>query len=93
MVRILFVRVMFSYSKFWSNFIYFVAAGVNPVCMEAIKDIFDDLTKPELLTRCLGSRNQNANENLNSLIWKFCPKAVFAGKTLRYHSLWLDNRK
>ena len=43
--------------------------------MEAIKPIYKDLAKTELLTKCLEGYTQNANESLNSVIWKYCPKA------------------
>lgn len=48
--------------------------------MDAIKPIFNDLSHPRLLQRCLGGKTQNANESLNSVIWKFCPKTRGAGK-------------
>lgn len=54
--------------------------GVEPVCMEGIRDIFEDLTHPDLLKKCLGSHSQNVNENYNSVVWKFCPKTGYAGK-------------
>lgn len=47
--------------------------------MMAIKQIFEDLTSPNLLQRCIGAKTQNANESLHSVIWKFCPKTVFTG--------------
>ncbi|GFW50761.1 uncharacterized protein TNCV_3590431 [Trichonephila clavipes] len=34
------------------------------------------LSHPALLKKCLGGKTQNPNESLNSLIWKFCPKAI-----------------
>ncbi|GFW83753.1 uncharacterized protein TNCV_668661 [Trichonephila clavipes] len=34
------------------------------------------LSHPALLKKCLGSKTQNPNESLNSLIWKFCPKTI-----------------
>lgn len=45
------------------------------VVMEAIKPIFRDLGKTELLNKCLDGYTQNANESFNSIIWKLCPKS------------------
>lgn len=50
--------------------------------MEAIKPVFESLTAPELLTRCLGGKTQNANESLNSVIWKYCPKRIYTGQNI-----------
>lgn len=50
--------------------------------MDEIKDIFKDLSMPSLLKRCLGGHTQNANESLNALIWKFCPKTSGSGKKI-----------
>jgi hypothetical protein len=47
--------------------------------MEAIKPIFRDLAKPDLLSKCLHGKTQNVNEALNQLIWKRCPKDLFVG--------------
>lgn len=50
--------------------------------MDAIKPIFNDLSQPKLLQRCLGGKTQNSNESLNSLIWKLCPKTQGSGKRI-----------
>lgn len=50
--------------------------------MEFIKPIFIDLTKPELLRRCLKGKTQNANESYNNVLWNICPKKGFAGRTV-----------
>lgn len=36
--------------------------------IQALKPIYQDLSKKELLERCLGCYAQNANESLNQLI-------------------------
>lgn len=54
--------------------------GLPPVVMDAIKPVFEKLTKDELLERCVGGHTQNPNESLNSIIWKNVPKTVFCGK-------------
>lgn len=48
--------------------------------IEAIKPIYVDLSKDELLERCLGAFHQNNNECLNSVIWKFAPKTSWSGR-------------
>lgn len=57
-----------------NNTIHKAATTVPPDVMTAIKPIFNDLSKPELLQRCLQGCTQNANESLNSTIWKYCTK-------------------
>ena len=44
---------------------------------DIIKPIFQELSSDELLSKCLQSKTQNANESLNNLIWRKCPKNVF----------------
>ncbi|GFT60232.1 uncharacterized protein TNCV_4970591 [Trichonephila clavipes] len=46
---------------------------------EVIKPVFKDLSHLKLLRRCLGGETQNANESLNSLIWKYSPKLIGSG--------------
>ncbi|GFX93174.1 uncharacterized protein TNCV_4760531 [Trichonephila clavipes] len=46
---------------------------------EVIKPVFKDLSHLKLLRRCLGGKTQNANESLNSLIWKYSPKLILSG--------------
>ena len=42
--------------------------------------IFQRLSEESLLTRCMRARTKNANESLHQIVWKFCPKAMYAGK-------------
>jgi len=44
---------------------------------DIIKPIFQELSSDELLSKCLQGKTQNANESLNNLIWRKCPKNVF----------------
>eukprot|EP00795_Rhopilema_esculentum_P010097 gene10097-18749_t len=44
---------------------------------DIIKPIFEDLSRDELLSKCLNGQNQNAIESLNNMIWLQCPKRVF----------------
>lgn len=50
--------------------------------MDAIKPVFTDLTKEDLLQRCLGGYTQTRNLSLNSCIWKNVPKQFFCGRKL-----------
>jgi len=47
--------------------------------LQAIKPIYEDLSKEELLQRCLGGFTQNNNESYNQLIWKISPKHLPGG--------------
>lgn len=47
--------------------------------LTAIKPIYKDLSKEELLQRCLGGFTQNNNESYNQLIWKISPKNLPGG--------------
>ena len=47
--------------------------------MEKIKPIFKDLSKQELLKKCLHGNTQNPNESFNHCIWERIPKTIFVG--------------
>lgn len=47
--------------------------------MAEIKPVFKDLAKTELLRKCLRGYTQNANESVNNMVWKFCPKVKHHG--------------
>ena len=62
--------------------------GVNSWCQwqkaKALKRKFQhtnslDLSRPELLEKCLGGFTQNNNESFNGSVWKLLPKASFSG--------------
>ena len=48
---------------------------------DIIKPIFEDLSRDELLSKCLHGQTQNANESLNNMIWLKCPKRVFVKRS------------
>ncbi|CAH2097512.1 unnamed protein product [Euphydryas editha] len=50
-----------------------------PEVQVAIKPVFEDLSKDELLIRCLGAETQNNNEYFSLLIWTFAPKHLHSG--------------
>lgn len=47
--------------------------------LTVIKPIYEDLSKNELLGRCVGGFTQNNNESYNQLIWKISPKIIPSG--------------
>lgn len=47
--------------------------------LDAIKPIYEELSKDSLLERCVGGFNQNNNESYNQLIWKITPKIIPSG--------------
>lgn len=49
---------------------------------EAIKPIYNDLSRDELLQRCLGGYTQNTNECFNKIVWTIAPKNSSGGKLL-----------
>jgi len=42
-------------------------------------EIYEDLSKYELLERCVGGFTQNNNECYNSLVWQIAPKTTSSG--------------
>ncbi|GFW34427.1 uncharacterized protein TNCV_500451 [Trichonephila clavipes] len=50
--------------------------------MDAIKPVFNDLSQPKLLQKCLGGKTQNNDESINSLIWKLCLKTLGCGRKI-----------
>lgn len=54
---------------------------------QAIKLIYEDLSKYELLEGCLGGFSQIANGSLNQLIWRVAPKKLSgSGKMVEFAS-------
>jgi hypothetical protein len=49
---------------------------------EAIRPIYEDLSRDELLNRCLGGYTQNSNESFNSTVWHLAPKNYSSGKKI-----------
>jgi hypothetical protein len=47
--------------------------------LQQIRPVFEALTNPELLTKCLHGGDQNANECFHNFIWERLPKSTFAG--------------
>ena len=47
-----------------------------------MKGISQDLSKDDLLQKCLHGDTHNANEESNHLIWDRCPKTTFLSKKI-----------
>ncbi|CAH2086449.1 unnamed protein product [Euphydryas editha] len=54
-------------------------APLHPDVQKEILPIYEDLSRDDLLTRCLGGHTQNANESFNSTVWRLAPKHLHAG--------------
>jgi len=50
-----------------------------PKVQKHVKAIYEDLSRNDLLERCLGGHNQNKNESFNALVWRLAPKHLHAG--------------
>ncbi|CAK9803888.1 hypothetical protein ANTQUA_LOCUS3824 [Anthophora quadrimaculata] len=47
---------------------------------EAIKPIYEELSRDDLLNRCLEDYSQNSNESFNATVWNLAPKSYSSGK-------------
>ena len=45
-----------------------------------LQPIFMDLSKDDLLSKCLHGKTQNNNESINNVIWKKCPKTTYVSR-------------
>ena len=54
--------------------------GLPDVIVNLIEPIYENLTEPTLLGRCMHGGTQNPNEALNNLIWERCAKQVWVGR-------------
>lgn len=50
--------------------------------LKFIKPVYERLTDPVMLAKCLHGKTQNPNESFHSMIWKRCPKTKFAGSNV-----------
>ncbi|KAK3776186.1 hypothetical protein RRG08_063729 [Elysia crispata] len=71
-----------SWCQFKSSTGYKHKHGLPQCIVEFIKPIFDDLSSPDLLQKCLHGKTQNRNECLNKLIWDRCSKEYFVEKNV-----------
>ena len=49
---------------------------------EHLLPIYENLSREDLLERCLGDHTQNANESFNSTIWRLTPKHLHSGQKI-----------
>ena len=54
--------------------------GLPQCIIDLIEPIYEDLSRPELLAKCLHGKTQNPNEALNKLIWDRCGKMVWVSR-------------
>ena len=47
--------------------------------IRVLKPIFVDLSKDDLLLKCVHGLTQNNNESINNVIWKRVPKDIYVG--------------
>ncbi|KYQ55491.1 hypothetical protein ALC60_05553, partial [Trachymyrmex zeteki] len=52
---------------------------LHPDVQKHILPIYENLSKEDLLQRCLGGYTQNANESFNSTVWRLAPKHLHCG--------------
>lgn len=57
-------------------------APLHPDVQKHILPIYKDLSRNDLLERCLGGHTQNANECFNSTIWRLAPKHLNCGRKI-----------
>ena len=53
---------------------------LDSVFKESLEKIYDCLSEPALLIRCLPGYTQNANKSVNTLAWNKCPKHKWHGR-------------
>lgn len=55
----------------------------QPIFSKDVEDhllpIYEDLSRDDLLERCLGGYTQNCNESFNATIWRLAPKHLHCG--------------
>ncbi|XP_043257881.1 uncharacterized protein LOC122400460 [Colletes gigas] len=77
----------------WCKWQKGITTGVNmklfehppPLDKEVAKfvlPIYEDLSKEDLLSRCLDGHTQNANESFNATVWRLTPKHLNSGRKI-----------
>ena len=51
--------------------------GLPTAIVELLEPLYEELSHPQLLSKCLHGETHNPNECLNKLIWSRCPKEVW----------------
>ncbi|KZC13116.1 hypothetical protein WN55_05539, partial [Dufourea novaeangliae] len=55
------------------------ALPLHPDVQKYLLPIYQDLSKKDLLERCVGDHTQNVNESFNSTVWRLAPKHLTYG--------------
>ena len=63
-----------------NNEVIKTSISIQAVIREEIKPIFEQLSKDELLDKRTHGLTRNANEAINNIIWKRCPKSIFISR-------------
>ena len=58
---------------------YTPGRGIPLDVIKHVKPILQDLTKDELLMKCLHGKTQNQNESFNGMVWNRAPKGTYIG--------------
>jgi len=61
---------------------YKPGSGLPLEIIKHVKPIYQDLSKPELLGKCLHGKTQNANESFHGMIWNRIPKTCHVGRNV-----------
>ena len=54
--------------------------GLPEPILNLVEPIYDELSSPDLLGKCLHGKTQNNNECFNKIVWDRCSKEVFVGR-------------
>ncbi|XP_018340657.1 PREDICTED: uncharacterized protein LOC108747588 [Trachymyrmex septentrionalis] len=81
------VKEMFSRSEEnfgvkYSNYIGDGDSATFKAILDFLLPIYENLSREDLLERCLGGHTQNANESFNSTIWRLTPKHLHSGQKI-----------
>ena len=69
----------YNYDKVNLTSTYKPGAGLPRYIVEKLKPMYVDLSKDELLKKCLHGKTQNQNESFNGTIWERVPKTRYVG--------------
>ena len=71
---------MYHVSDYHADTKHHKSKGALPIDVRsAILPVYNELTKPEMLGKCLHGKTQNANESFNAMIWERIPKTHYVG--------------
>nr|XP_053630951.1 uncharacterized protein LOC128687513 [Cherax quadricarinatus] len=53
---------------------------LQPNDFNQVHEVYKDLTRDDMMERCIQGRTQNPNESLHQRIWSYCNKALYRNK-------------